>query len=313
MHQLILFLLTVFLALTPPTTANSKNIDTLMIDGSLFEGLPKAKNNLQTSDTSFFNKIMSLNKELDCASQSLDKVVIKTQKLRQKNEDPFKNLALLRIEDLTYSAAKLTKLLSTTAAQNVFSPDLEGWQRLSLTASIETHETSIANITYQLKRTFELAQQVFTTPQKAKQVNAICASIEEQLYLISKQTTLLKKVLNRENNAPSFFSQSATFIKTRDGDSFLVEINQVRTDTRLISVDCPEYNEPGGKTARAFSQKFLEGDGKIYLEFDEQRFDPFNRLLAYVWKNGEMLNRKLISSGLCKEKVYLPNKKYRFN
>lgn len=107
------------------------------------------------------------------------------------------------------------------------------------------------------------------------------------------------------------FPQTAKFLKTRDGDSMLMEVNDVRTDVRLISVDCPEYNQPGGNTARKFSQKFLEGDETIYLEFDKQRFDPFNRLLVYIWKNGNMLNKELISAGLCREKVYPPNGKHK--
>ena len=89
-----------------------------------------------------------------------------------------------------------------------------------------------------------------------------------------------------------------------------MEVNEVRTDIRLISVDCPEYNQPGGTKARKFAQSFLEEEGTIYLEFDKRRFDPFNRLLVYLWKNDKMLNRELIASGLCKEKVYPPNKKH---
>lgn len=113
------------------------------------------------------------------------------------------------------------------------------------------------------------------------------------------------------SNAEQHFNQTAKFLKTRDGDSMLMEVNDVRTDVRLISVDCPEYNQPGGTKARKFSQKFLEGDETIYLEFDKQRFDPFNRLLVYIWKNGRMLNKELISAELCREKVYPPNGKHK--
>ena len=119
--------------------------------------------------------------------------------------------------------------------------------------------------------------------------------------------------LAREWISPTPFSpgaNTAKFLKARDGDSMLIEINNVRTDVRLIGVDAPEWKQEYGKQAKAFTTAFCSGD-MITLEFDKSRYGPFNRLQAYVWKGGKMLNTELVRAGLALASPYRDNLRYR--
>ncbi|OBQ46403.1 thermonuclease family protein [Halodesulfovibrio spirochaetisodalis] len=102
---------------------------------------------------------------------------------------------------------------------------------------------------------------------------------------------------------PSINSIRAQFIEILDDDSILVETARVRTRVRLLNVDCPGYYQTGGTETHAFIQKFLGKEGAVYLEFEKERFDPYNRLIAYIWKDGTMLNKKLVQVGLCRAKI----------
>lgn len=82
---------------------------------------------------------------------------------------------------------------------------------------------------------------------------------------------------------------------------------------RLIGVDTPETyggTEPYGKEASAFTTQQLEGE-QVALEFDVQRIDPYNRVLAYVWlPDGPMFNEVLVKQGYAQVATYPPNVKY---
>jgi micrococcal nuclease len=93
-----------------------------------------------------------------------------------------------------------------------------------------------------------------------------------------------------------------------DGDSYKI---------RLIGVNTPEAytfgnvrEQEGGKEASAYTKYLLEGE-YVRLEFDVEKYDRYNRVLAYVWlHDGEMLNAKLVEDGYAEAVRYYPNVKY---
>lgn len=113
-----------------------------------------------------------------------------------------------------------------------------------------------------------------------------------------------------------------------DGDTLLVTINGDEARVRLIGIDTPESVNPDetknndyGQMASDHTKKLLKNIDTVYLEFDEQDTDIYDRLLAYVWLKNEkstgasdisqnMLNAKILSDGYAKDKVYEPNHKY---
>jgi micrococcal nuclease len=85
-----------------------------------------------------------------------------------------------------------------------------------------------------------------------------------------------------------------------DGDTLLLEGGQ---RVRLIGVDTPETKHPEepvdplGTEAAEFVRSLI-GTGPVRLEFDRERLDRYERLLAYVWlPDGRLLNDEIIRAG----------------
>lgn len=93
-------------------------------------------------------------------------------------------------------------------------------------------------------------------------------------------------------------------IRVVDGDTLMVRHEKERPiRVRLIGVDTPETVRPEtpveyfGREASAFTRRLAEGRN-VRLEFDQQRRDKYDRLLAYVYlPDGTMLNEEIIRQG----------------
>jgi micrococcal nuclease len=98
-----------------------------------------------------------------------------------------------------------------------------------------------------------------------------------------------------------------------DGDTFTIAPTVRGTGrVRLIGVDTPEVyggEERCGQEASSFTTRKLEGE-RVRLELGEDPFDPYDRLLAYVWVDGEMFNETLLEQGLASQVTYPPNDRY---
>lgn len=83
---------------------------------------------------------------------------------------------------------------------------------------------------------------------------------------------------------------------------------------RFIGVDTPETREcPGGQPfsqeAKTFTTTELQGQ-EVGLEFDVERTDQYDRLLAYVYEDGEMFNEDLLEGGYAQVATFPPNTRY---
>lgn len=101
-----------------------------------------------------------------------------------------------------------------------------------------------------------------------------------------------------------------------DGDTIELDFNGTKEKVRLIGIDAPESVHPdadknveAGKIVSEYTKEKLEGK-EIALEFDVQERDQYGRLLAYVWVDGEMYNKHLLSVGYAQVSTYPPNIKY---
>jgi endonuclease YncB( thermonuclease family) len=111
-------------------------------------------------------------------------------------------------------------------------------------------------------------------------------------------------------------TQQVSVTRVVDGDTIEVSPQVEGTaDVRLIGVDTPEVfrgEEPCGPEASNFTTERLEGQD-VTLEFDEDRVDPYDRALAYVWVpvlDGELFNETLVREGLARVSTFEPNVKY---
>ncbi|WP_404409372.1 thermonuclease family protein [Jeotgalibacillus malaysiensis] len=100
-----------------------------------------------------------------------------------------------------------------------------------------------------------------------------------------------------------------------DGDTLDVRLDDGSVErVRLLLIDTPETKhpmvgvEPFGPEASEFTLQ-LVGE-TVELELDAAERDRYGRLLAYVWHDSEMFNKKLLEEGLARVAVYPPNTKY---
>jgi len=86
-----------------------------------------------------------------------------------------------------------------------------------------------------------------------------------------------------------------------DGDTLVLSNGE---KVRLIGVDTPETKhptkpvEPYGPEASAFTKNAVEGQA-VTLKFDREKYDRYQRMLAYVYRDDNWcLNEELIRNGL---------------
>ena len=111
-----------------------------------------------------------------------------------------------------------------------------------------------------------------------------------------------------------------------DGDTIQLASGE---RVRLIGIDTPEMHESSklyrdsqraqqdletikalGRRAFRFTQDLVEGE-QVSLEFDIERYDKYNRLLAYVYlKDGTFVNAEIIKQGYASLMTIPPNVKY---
>ena len=113
----------------------------------------------------------------------------------------------------------------------------------------------------------------------------------------------------RTNNTSEAISESqqVTLGKCVDGDTAHFTINQNDVTVRFLAIDTPETKhpqkgqEPFGKEASEYTCTALMNAESIILEYDPKAsVDKYDRILAWVFVDGELLQEKLISLGYAK-------------
>ena len=111
-------------------------------------------------------------------------------------------------------------------------------------------------------------------------------------------------------------------LKVVDGDTLTVLYEGEKVNVRLIGVDAPESVHPEesqnselGELASAYLTELLKDTAYVYLEFDQEKYDSYERLLAYVYLAEdvafqESLNFRLVQDGYAINKEYKPNVRY---
>jgi micrococcal nuclease len=91
-----------------------------------------------------------------------------------------------------------------------------------------------------------------------------------------------------------------------DGDTIRADFGGVNERIRLIGFDTPERGEPfSDEATRALAA--LVDDREVDLEFDVERRDQYDRLLAYVWVGSALANTEMLRAGLATLYTVPPN------
>lgn len=99
------------------------------------------------------------------------------------------------------------------------------------------------------------------------------------------------------------------FRKCTDGDTAHFLIDDEDVTVRFLAIDTPEYTtkkDRFGKEASEFTCQALKNADVIELEYDDgsQKTDKYGRALAWVFVDGALLQKQLVSEGLA-EVAYL--------
>jgi endonuclease YncB( thermonuclease family) len=114
-----------------------------------------------------------------------------------------------------------------------------------------------------------------------------------------------------------------------DGDTLVVCLEGSYTYVRLIGINTPESvasdeylektgkeNTQEGRDASAHSKELLHDVKTVWLEFDAEEYDPYERILAYVWTSTDktdlmnMVNARILADGLAEPMSIKPNTRY---
>jgi len=92
-------------------------------------------------------------------------------------------------------------------------------------------------------------------------------------------------------------------ISCTDGDTARFRVNDNLYPTRFLAIDTPEVSGtlmPWGLAAKDYTCNALENADEIILQLEPESdiFDTYNRLLAWIWVDGELLQYKLVEESL---------------
>ena len=114
--------------------------------------------------------------------------------------------------------------------------------------------------------------------------------------------------------ATNVYGVEVVYSDSVDGDTAKFIMDGEKVTVRFLGIDTPETVHPTkeieayGKEASDYTKDRLQNATKIELEFDEKagQKDRYNRYLAWIKVDGQLLQEELIKKGLAKTYM-LPN------
>ena len=114
------------------------------------------------------------------------------------------------------------------------------------------------------------------------------------------------------------YADNIKYSKCVDGDTFKLIINGKEETVRLLAVDTPESVKKDtevdyyGKEASEFTCNKIKNAKSITVEYDpnSDKVDKYDRLLLWVFIDGELLQESLVEGGYAKVAYLYNNYKY---
>ena len=108
------------------------------------------------------------------------------------------------------------------------------------------------------------------------------------------------------------------FDKCIDGDTMGVYIKNEYKKVRFLSINAPEIDHGDGdgqyygEESKNYVCDKIKNAKSIELEYDDKsdKTDKYGRVLAWVWVDGELLQKDLVSNGYAEVKYVYDNYKY---
>ncbi len=128
-----------------------------------------------------------------------------------------------------------------------------------------------------------------------------------------------------QEHMPTTDYVNAEIVYVIDGDTVIVRMDGREEKIRMIGIDAPESvsaeeeeNSVYGEIASEYTRENLKEGMKVYLTFDKERRDPYERVLAYIWLDTDLKDvnnlyqYKMVSEGYALAVCYEPNTTYRY-
>lgn len=113
---------------------------------------------------------------------------------------------------------------------------------------------------------------------------------------------------------PARVQEGMQLVKCVDGDTAKLDIEGVEKTVRFLAVDTPELKSKDfyAREAADYTCSRLSEAQKIHLEYDDEskEEDKYGRKLAWVYVDGELLQKELIAKGYAKVKYIYGDYKY---
>ena len=112
--------------------------------------------------------------------------------------------------------------------------------------------------------------------------------------------------------------ETVKYVGCIDGDTIKVLVKNKEATVRLLAVDTPEVEKPDkpgdyyGKEASEYTCTRIKKAQKIELEYDSNsdKYDKYDRLLAWVFLDGKLLQNDLVRLGYAKVAYLYGDYKY---
>lgn len=137
------------------------------------------------------------------------------------------------------------------------------------------------------------------------------------LVVIIPIMALVYPFVNQNAKQDTLSTDTVSLAKCTDGDTAHFNINGEDIVVRLLAVDTPETVKPNtpvqpyGKEASEYTCNALTNASEIRLEYETgNRTDKYNRLLAWVFVDDQLLQSMLIEKGLAKVDYIYGDYKY---
>ncbi|MGP5732527.1 thermonuclease family protein [Arthrobacter rhombi] len=117
-------------------------------------------------------------------------------------------------------------------------------------------------------------------------------------------------------DTPSSSGADATVVRVVDGDTLVASLDGTVETIRLLNVDTPETKKPNtpvqclGPEATEYLRQRLPAGTGVHLEYDVERTDRYDRTLAGVYLDGDLVNADIAREGLGVAVLFEPNHRF---
>ena len=132
-----------------------------------------------------------------------------------------------------------------------------------------------------------------------------------------RQFKVFDNIFKNDYNVDNNLIDKVTLVRSVDGDTAIFLVNGKEEKVRFLAIDTPESVKENTKVedyaieASNYTKNLLLNAKEIKLEYEKVNdYDKYDRLLAWVFVDGKLLQEQLILQGLAKVSYIYGDYKY---